>query len=87
MPANGSVPLARVNIFMCRTLLEEEIAPVVEDQHMNSLMKEARIAVALTPRRLTDHPPAFVNYVKNFLSHENESTRVACEWKCGGLAL
>ena len=48
------------------TLLQQQLADPVEDQHMGGAMHQRRIAMAFSPRRRTDHPVIVIDDVEKF---------------------
>lgn len=66
MTTYGSIPLAWLDVFPCRTLLQIDIATSIEDMKVDNGMKQARAAMALSASGLADYRACFINYGEYF---------------------
>lgn len=73
MPRRRGVPDSREIILPKRPLLEEQLAPLIEDQHMDRPMTQLQ-AVHLATRRFANDLVLFIDHIEPFLGHTHRDS-------------
>jgi hypothetical protein len=69
MSADGSVPLAGLNIFIHGPFLQQQFSPGIKDMQVNNRMQHFAPTVTFATGSLSDYPTRFVNQWKYFFRH------------------